>query len=93
MPCIATLLRRKGSNLWDLQRFMVEGINADLITQGRKSPNPAHKNFFNVAFNSGSYATTRHSIYTKLQSLLNNTTFSNMVARESTIDLEHAINS
>ena len=32
-PCIATLLRRKGSSLRDLQRFMVDELNTDLIEQ------------------------------------------------------------
>ena len=88
MPCIATLLRRKNSNLRDLQRFMVNDLNTDLIELGMQSPNPAHRNFFEVAFMSGAYTTTKYSIYTKLQSLLNNSVFSNMTTRSSTLDIE-----
>jgi len=52
-PCVATLLRRKNSSLWDLQRFMVDELNTDLVKLGLQSPNPAHRNFFEIGFVSG----------------------------------------
>lgn len=48
--CIATLLRRPGSSLEDLQRFMSDKRNADLVALGMRSPNPQHAKFFRSEF-------------------------------------------
>lgn len=92
-PCIATIIRKKNGSIKDLQRFMDDDNNDDLIALGRKSPNPAHRNFFNDGFLKSSYNTTKIGIYTRLQVLLNSTVFSNFMARPSTIDLAKEIDS
>ena len=38
-PCIATLLRREGSTLKDLQDFMDDDINEQFVELGKQSPN------------------------------------------------------
>ncbi len=91
-PCIATLLRRENSSLRDLQRFMNDDLNKDLVEEGLKSPNPAHRDFFKYAFYNRTYTPTKQSIFTKIQSLLNSQIFHNLVIGKSTIDLEKLIN-
>lgn len=90
IPCIATLLLREGSTLKDLQRFMQD--DQDLIALGKKSPFPAHREFFETAFEEKSYDYTKSGIYTRIQSLLNQSAFYRMTCGgTNTIDLESAI--
>ena len=92
-PCIATLLRKGDATLRDLQRFMNDNENADLIQLWLQSPKETDRAFFQYGFHKGSISLTKNSIYFKMQSLLNSYTFSNLVLGKSTIDLEDAINS
>lgn len=92
IPCIATLLRRENSTLRDLQRFMNDNLNKDLVEEGMRSPNPAHREFFKNAFYSKHYVPTKQSIYTKIQSLLNSKTFHDITIGKSTVDLEELMN-
>ena len=93
VPCINVLLNRPGSTLFDLQRFMDDASNGDLVTLGRQSENPGQATFFRSLFSEISYKSTKVSIATKCQSLLNNRTFARIVASpRSTVDLEQAIN-
>lgn len=90
IPCIATLLLRKGSTLEDLQRFMQD--DEELIALGKQSPFPAHRKFFETAFEAKSYEYTKSGIYTRIQSLLNQSAFYRMTCGgTNTIDLEQAI--
>ncbi|MBN4056096.1 type IV secretory system conjugative DNA transfer family protein [Rhodothermus sp. AH-315-K08] len=90
-PCISTVIRRSGT-MADLQRFMVDTENADLIRSGLRSPNRAHRNFFKTGFGWDKYSQTKTSLYTKMQSLFNSEAFYNLVVGESTIDLEDVLN-
>jgi type IV secretory pathway VirB4 component len=54
-PCIATLLRRPGSGFSDLQRFMDDKNNHDLVTLGSQSPNLQHRSLFQTRFYSKMY--------------------------------------
>jgi len=93
VPCITILLHRPGSTLFDLQRFMNDEGNADLVELGKHSDNPGQATFFKTLFSEASYKATKISIATKCQSLLNNRTFSRIIASpKSTVDLEDAIN-
>ncbi len=92
-PCIATLLRKGDATLRDLQRFMNDNENADLIQLGLQSPKETDRAFFQHGFQKKSLALTKSSIYFKTQSLLNSYTFSNLVLGKNTIDLEAALNS
>lgn len=92
-PCITVLLRRENGTLKDLQDFMDDNSNKALVEEGLKSPNPHHRDFFKNGFFKPTYKTTKASLYTKLQSLLNSYTFSNLLCGKSTIDLESALNS
>lgn len=90
-PCIATLLRIGGRSLIDLQNFMHKDTNKDLVKRGLESPNEAHRHFFKTAFEWSNYEITKRSIFTKIQSLLNFSTFSNLITGPNTIDLEEIL--
>jgi len=92
MPCVATLLRRGNSSLLDLQTFMDDSLNKDLVKLGKQSPNPSHRNFFATQFYNATYKRTKSSIFTKIQSLLNSHTFYNLVTGKSSINIEQAMN-
>ena len=52
-----------------------------------------HRDFFINGFHKDTYNVTKSSIYTKCQSLLNSSTFHNLINGKSTVDLEDAMNS
>lgn len=91
IPCIATLLRKGDKSLKDLQRFMLDETNSDLVEAGKRSPNPIHREFFQFSFNHREYSRTKHSIYTKIQRLLGSSIFHKLVTGKSTLDLEAAM--
>lgn len=91
-PCIATILRKPDGDLWDLQRFMDDNLNADLVELGRKTPNVAHRYFFETNFFSKDYAVSKRGVYTRLQHLLNSPTFATLVTGKSTVNLRRAVN-
>lgn len=93
VPCIATLLRKGDSDFFELQRFMDDKNNKDLVFLGSLSPNKGYSDFFKTQFNNEKFDVTKDAIATKIQALINeDETFLNMVIGEDTIDLEEAIN-
>lgn len=91
-PCISTLLRRGNADIFELQKFMNDGINQDLVNLGTKSPIKGHRSFFRKEFNKESYEVTKNAISAKLQVFLNNPTFVNLVTGKSTINFSKEIN-
>lgn len=92
IPCIATLLKIKNSSLYDLQRFMNDEQNRDLVERGKITTNTAHKTFFESGFYLSNLNSTKRAIFLKIQILLNNQTFSNLTTGKSTLDLENIMN-
>lgn len=92
VPCISTLLRKRDSDLYELQRFMNDDKNSYLIALGKKSPIKGHRDFFTDQFENEKFKTTKNAISTKLQILLNDPVFANLVTGKSTINLEQEIN-
>ena len=90
-PCIATLLRCQNTSFTDLQRFMDDNNNADLLALGQKSPNPQHRMLFRHKFNSPLFSATKHGIYTRLQVILNDPTFQNLISNTTTVNLKQLI--
>lgn len=90
-PCISAILRMEGTDMRDLQRFMNEDGNEDLIAEGLSFP--YHRAFFKEKFMSQRYKITKDSLYTKIQSLLGIPTFANLTLGKGTVDLEDAVNS
>lgn len=93
MPCILTLLDRKGSTLADLQRFMNDQLNEPLVELGTQSKRRAIRDFFTHDFlNDTSLRASKSAISRKLQSLFNTFAFDEMVNSPQSIDFEKAIN-
>ncbi len=90
-PCIATLLRSATGSLSELQRFMDDARNHDLLVQGSRSPNPNHATFFQQAFRKPEYRVTKQSIYTRIQSLLNHMAFHRLTDGKSTVNLRQCV--
>jgi len=91
-PCIATLLRKKNSSFVELQRFMDDTNNSDLIELGKQSPNTQHQALFVHKFNSPLFTATKHGIYTRMQMLLNDPTFQNLISNQTSLQLKKHIN-
>lgn len=91
VPCISVLLRREGSSLHDLQRFMLDEHNDDLVELGRQLENPSQSSFFHYGFHEKAYTPTKRAIYTRLQTLLNARVFSRIVNPKATLNLEQAL--
>ena len=92
MPCIATLLKIPNTSLYDLQTFMNDEENEELVNRGKITKNFAHKNFFDTNFYSSNLNSTKRAIFLKLQTLLNNKTFSNLTTGKTTLDIEKIMN-
>lgn len=90
-PCIAVLLRKKDGCFEDLQRFMDDENNSDLLELGRNSPNPQHARLFRGKFQSQDFRATKHGIYIRIQTLLNSPIFANLISHRTTIDLKTLI--
>ena len=90
-PCIAMLLRRENSSFSDLQRFMDDQNNHDLIELGKRSPNPQHRQLFQTKFNTRFYDATKHGLYTRMQILLNDPIFQNLISNNTTVDIKQLI--
>ena len=90
-PCIATLLRKPGATIADLQRFMNDERNNDLMQYAfAHLDNPSQVEFLKREFFIARKE-TKEAIRTRLQILLNSTVFRNLLVGESTINLEKAI--
>ena len=92
-PCIATLLRIPNTSLYDLQTFMNDEENEQLVNRGKITTNTAHKIFFETGFYKATFKTTKNALDTRIQLLLNNPTFSNLTTGKSTINIEQIMNS
>jgi type IV secretory pathway TraG/TraD family ATPase VirD4 len=92
VPCLTVLLLRENSTLIDLQRFLNDEKNDDLVALGKQSQNPAQRLFFRDRFYERTFAATKASISTKLQSLLNSQTFYHLTVGPNTVDIEAVLN-
>lgn len=92
-PMISVLLKREGSTLLDLQRFMDDDDNQDLVEYAIIHSHPGQRYFFQKAFYKKKYTVTKEALYTKIQSLLNSEVFYNLTVGKSTVDLRELMNS
>lgn len=92
--CIETLLRRKGSDIADLKRFMSDSENDDLVELGKQIPNIERSSFMRQRFkDDGRIKSTKGSVYYRLQKLLGNNEFRKLLVGESTVDLGKELDS
>ena len=87
-PCLSVLFQKGGCGIFDLQCFMDDGQNEQWVALGRKSKNPVFRNFFEQSFMNKKYAITKLAIFTRLQMLLNNYSFYQMMNGKNTVDLK-----
>lgn len=90
---LSVLLRRKNTTLLDLQRFMRDDENQDLVDYAIQHSTQGQRHFFCTAFYDRNYTPTKNALYTKLQSLLNSETFYRLTIGKSTLNLREAMNS
>lgn len=90
---LTVLLIREGSTLKDLQTFLRDEENEELIAFAIQHSPKGQRHFFESAFYDRNYTATKNALYTKIQSLLNSQTFYNLTIGKSTIDLREAMNS
>lgn len=86
-PCIASMLRKEGRSLKDLQQLL-KG-DKELLEEAKQASQ--HHRLFFENFNDSTYKQTKSAIFTKLQSLLNSRTFHHCITGKSSIDLKQAI--
>lgn len=91
VPCICVLLRMENATIKDLQTFMDDDKNSALVNLGKQSPDEEHSGFFKNRFHNTAYVSTKQSIYTKIQNLLNSPGFRYFICRPSTFDLKQAL--
>lgn len=90
---IAVLLERPDSTLKDLQRFMDDEQNKDLVEYAIQHSPEGKKDLFTGSFYKKSYSPTKHALYTKLQDLFNSQTFYDLTVGNSTLDVRKIMDS
>lgn len=90
---LSVLLQRENSTLLDLQQFMRDSENAELVEYAITHSNAGQQHFFNNAFYDSNYTPTKKALYTKLQSLFNSHTFFSLTIGKSTLDIKQAMDS
>ncbi len=92
-PIISVLLQIPNSSFFDMLRFLDNSNNKDLLKFAQdKALNPSHRLYFKTQFLDKRASVTKYSIATKLQVLLQDPIFANMLTGKSTINLEKLIN-
>lgn len=90
---LSVLLQRENSTLLDLQTFMRDTENAELVEYAITHSNAGQQHFFSNAFYDSNYTPTKKALYTKLQSLFNSHTFFSLTIGKSTLDIKQAMDS
>jgi len=92
-PCISTLLKKGGSSLFELVKFMDDTCNKDLVELGKQiSTNPVHIHCFENTFYQSNYTATKQGIMIRIQDLLNSTIFLETTCNKTTFNFEKEIN-
>ena len=92
-PVIAVLLQIPNTSFFDLLRFLNDDENYDLLEYAKNHALiPSHRLFFQKQFSESRYSVTKFSIISKLNILLQDSIFSNMLTGKSTINLQEAMN-
>lgn len=90
-PCLWVMFQKGSCGLFDLQIFMDDSQNQEWVALGRASKNPVFRNFFEQSFLNKKYAPTKLAIFTRLQLLLNNYTFYQMMNGRNTVDIKQGM--
>lgn len=90
-PCLCVLIENGGFGLMDLKNFMDDTLNSELVELGKKSRNPVFRSFFEQGFLNKKLALTKLAVYNRLQFLMNNYVFYQMMNGPITLDLKKAM--
>ncbi len=90
--CIETLLRKEGTSISDLKRFMNNEENADLIEAGMNIPNIERQTMMKRFKEDKRINPTKSGIYYRLQSLIGDMVFRRILVGKSTVDLDKEMN-
>lgn len=90
---LSVLLLKKNTTLLDLQKFMRDDENGELVEYAQTHSTAGQQHFFTHAFYDRNYTATKNALYTKIQSLLNSETFYRLTIGKSTVNIKHLMNS
>lgn len=88
--CISVLLRKGDSDFMELNQFMNDRKNKDLVKLGENSPIYLEQEFFLDYFDSATQ--TKAAVKRRLRKLLSDPMFSNLMNGKNTVDLEKEMN-
>lgn len=90
--CVETLLRKKGSDISDLKRFMDDDENEDLVQLLENLPNEERRKMASKIRNDNKLSQTKSGIFYRLQSLIGDSEFRKVITGASTVNLEQEMN-
>lgn len=90
---LSVLLQKENTTLLDLQKFMRDEENQELVDYAIKNSNAGQQHFFSTAFYDKNYTATKNALYTKIQSLLNSETFYRLTIGYSTVHVKDLMDS
>ena len=88
--CISVLLREDGGDFFELNRFMNDKRNNDLVKRGKNSPNPLEREFFTDEFED--LKSTKDALKRRIKKLLSEPLFANLINGKDTVNLEKNMN-
>jgi len=94
-PCIATVLRLSGDrtpSITELNRFFLEGHNADLVELGKTSEIEQHRTFFTYEWHNENLRVSKNSLRVKLSFFLSDPRVASFLNGTPTYSLEKALN-
>lgn len=90
---LTILLKKEGTTLQDLQIFMRDDENADLLAYAVEHSPKGQRHFFENAFSDKTYKPTKNALYTKIQDLLNSQIFYDITIGKSTLNIRELMDS
>ncbi len=90
---LTILLQKEGSTLQDLQIFMRDDENAELLAYAIEHSPTGQRHFFENAFSDKTYKPTKNALYTKIQDLLNSQIFYDITIGKSTLNIRELMDS
>lgn len=90
---LTILLQKEDSTLKDLQVFMRDDENADLLAYAIEHSPTGQRHFFENAFSDKTYKPTKNALYTKIQDLLNSQIFYDITIGKSTLNIRELMDS
>lgn len=90
---LTILLQKEGATLKDLQLFMRDDENSELLAYAVEHSPKGQRHFFEHAFSDSNYKPTKNALYTKIQDLLNSQIFYDITIGKSTLNIRELMDS